>query len=110
MTENMGVRLARYRAVESWLEWQISQVRAAISRLESEETATSARRPPLPVPDWKLEIHRTGYGAQPFRVHAGSCPDGQGRAVERAEALRLLGEGVESCPYCRPDAALRVLE
>ncbi|MCX4784622.1 DUF6233 domain-containing protein [Streptomyces sp. NBC_01264] len=110
MNENVGVRLARYRAVESWLDWQISQVREVIGRLESEEAATAARRPALPVPDWKLEIHRTGYGPQPFRVHAGSCPDGQGKPVERAEVLRLLGEGVEACPFCRPDAALGVLE
>lgn len=68
----------------------MSLVRVAISRLESEEDATSARRPALPVHDWKLEIHRTGYGAQPFRVHAGFCSDGQGRAVERTDAIRLL--------------------
>ncbi|MFB7468254.1 DUF6233 domain-containing protein [Streptomyces sp. NPDC056224] len=62
------------------------------------------------MPDWKLEVHRTGYGQQPFRVHAGSCPDGQGKALDRTEARRLLAQGVEACPFCRPDVALGVLE
>jgi hypothetical protein len=52
------------------------------------------------VPAWKLEVHRTGYGPRPFRVHAGRCPDGHGKEITRYEALRLLSDGIEACPFC----------
>ncbi|MFD8984276.1 DUF6233 domain-containing protein [Streptomyces sp. NPDC059564] len=93
-----------------WLEWQHAQTREALARLEQEQAAVTARRPAPPVPDWKLEIHRTGYGPRPFRVHAGHCPDGEGKEITRQQARQALVDGVEECPYCRPKSELRILE
>ncbi|MFD0272238.1 DUF6233 domain-containing protein [Streptomyces sp. NPDC127106] len=108
MNENLAGQIARHRAVVGWLEWQLGQTREALARLEQQEAVATARRPEPRVPDWKLEVHRTGYGPRPFRVHAGHCPDGHGKEITRHEALRLLSDGIEACPFCGPDRELRI--
>ena len=46
----------------------------------------------------------------PWRVHHGHCSMSKGRPCTREDALRLLADGVDPCPYCRPEVELGMLE
>lgn len=70
-------------------------------------TGRNTGRPP---PDWLIEM---GLGGRdPVYVHVGSChmAGKRSRGVERDQALRAVTEGIDSCPHCRPDTELGVLD
>ncbi|MFF1414056.1 DUF6233 domain-containing protein [Streptomyces sp. NPDC058289] len=115
----LEARLEQWRAVRAWLAWQQRQTEQTIRALEAQLAASSPgrstsrqpapRRPvpaPVSVPDWKVESMRTAEGPKPYSVHVGECAMGEGRAISRDEARRLLAEGVEACPFCSPENAL----
>ncbi|MDX3535685.1 DUF6233 domain-containing protein [Streptomyces sp. MB09-01] len=102
---DLEARLESWRAVPAWLGWAgLEQKLAdrAISELEAEMAAETARRPPPPPPDWKLESIRTGSGPKALCVHVGDCAMSGGRRLGREEARRMLAAGVEPCPCSAP--------
>lgn len=104
--------LPRLRALEVWHALWLRRIREAIAKaeLEEERARHQAVRAALPAAGWKVEAQRMLADGRPWRVHHGDCAMGKGRPCPRDEARRLLAEGVEACPYCRPDADLGVLE
>ncbi|WP_327310037.1 DUF6233 domain-containing protein (plasmid) [Streptomyces sp. NBC_01298] len=120
----LEARLESWRAVRAYLAWQQRQAEQAIRDLEAQLAAAARRqhapprpgprRPPppsvaggMPVPpDWKVESMRGRDGPVPMSVHVGACTMGEGRAVSRDEARRLIAEGVEPCPFCSPENSL----
>ncbi|MGW0732507.1 DUF6233 domain-containing protein [Streptomyces sp. NPDC002851] len=80
-------------------------------RREAERLRGKEARPP--VPDWVVEVD-IDIGAQrhPVTVHVGGCPMAGARrhAVDRDQAVRAIGAGVEACSHCRPDTELGLLE
>ncbi|MFJ9080330.1 DUF6233 domain-containing protein [Streptomyces sp. NPDC102278] len=109
---NLEARLEQWRAVRAWLAWQQRQAEQTIRTLEAQLAAASpgrsaARQPaprrpssvPVSVPEWKVESVRTAEGPKPYSVHVGDCTMGEGRAISRDKARRLLAEGVEACPW-----------
>ncbi|WP_256097118.1 DUF6233 domain-containing protein [Streptomyces agglomeratus] len=52
-----------------------------------------------------------GEGRPPMAVHVGACGMAVKRvhAIDRAQALRALTEGIIPCPVCRPDRDLGYL-
>ncbi|MFF3215525.1 DUF6233 domain-containing protein [Streptomyces sp. NPDC002886] len=55
---------------------------------------------------WKVQTRRGRNGPVPISVHVGACTMGQGRAISRDEARRLITEGVEACQFCSPENPL----
>ncbi|MEV5592254.1 DUF6233 domain-containing protein [Streptomyces sp. NPDC052496] len=101
--------LTRLRTLETWLGIQLADVRARIQQVEQQE-----RHRPEPIrpaqPDWLLETARlSGRRGDPLYVHDGACRAGKGKAITREEAMQALVQGVEPCPYCRPDTELGIL-
>ncbi|WP_159393962.1 DUF6233 domain-containing protein [Streptomyces sp. NRRL F-5755] len=45
----------------------------------------------------------------PLYVYDGACRAAKGKAITREEAMQALVQGVEPCPYCRPDTELGIL-
>ncbi|MGR4877938.1 DUF6233 domain-containing protein [Streptomyces sp. LARHCF249] len=101
-------RLNSWRAVQAWLDWQQRQVAQTIAALEAQLAEQEARLPAPEPPDWKAEYIRAGSGPKLLRVHLGVCTMGKGKAIDREQARRMLAEGVEACPFCSPDNALRM--
>ncbi|MFB7918029.1 DUF6233 domain-containing protein [Streptomyces sp. NPDC056061] len=98
--------LESWRAALAWLGWQHRQAEQMVRALETELTATRARRPPPKPPDWKLETARTASGLRGVRVHIGDCSMDDGRTISRGEARRALAERIEPCSYYSPENAL----
>lgn len=90
----------------------LARIREAIAAAEAveERAQQQAVRAALPAAGWKVEAQRMLANGQPWRVHHGDCTMGKGRPCSRDEARRLLAEGTDPCPYCRPDVDLGVLE
>lgn len=103
--------LPRLRTLETWHATWLKLIQAAIAEAEAtqRQAAREAARAALPAAGWKIEVQRMLADGAPWRVHRGDCTMGKGRPCTREEARRLLADGVESCPYCRPDTALGVL-
>lgn len=104
--------LPRLRVLETWLLMTLERVRQQITVAEQVAALDAARRPALPPPDWELEMN----GArQPSAVHIGGCLPAEGdtprRTLTRDAALRALAvDQIPGCPFCRPEAALGVLD
>lgn len=111
MPDSLPPDLLRLRALETWHAMWLGRIREAIAAAEAveERAARGAARRALPAAGWKVEAQRMMADGAPWRVHHGDCAMGKGRACSRDEARRLLAEGVDPCPYCRPDAGLGVL-
>lgn len=102
--------IPRLRILETWLLVSLERVRQQIAAVEQVEAMESARRAPAPPPPWSLEVDRA---RQPTAVHVGDCTMGgeRGRPLTRDAALRALAvDQVPPCEFCRPDAALGVLD
>lgn len=103
--------LPRLRTLETWLLMTLERVRQQITVAEQVEAMDAARRVPPPPPAWALEVNAA---RQPSAVHVGDCAVGAAgmwRPLTRDAALRAIAvEGVTPCPFCRPDAALGVLD
>jgi hypothetical protein len=104
--------LPRLRTLETFFALGLDEVRKAIAAKERQEAEAAARRTPPPSPDWALSYLRTGHTTRPDAVHVGGCGMAGKRTkpLTREQALCALTEGVEACPYCRPDSELGVLE
>lgn len=101
--------LLRLRTLETWTALQLDRIREAIREAEIVEAAERRLRDavPPPVPDWEAEVSAMGS-----TVHVGGCAlhGGRVKAVGIDQARRLLVEGAEACPACRPDTALGLLD
>ncbi|MFI7396393.1 DUF6233 domain-containing protein [Streptomyces tendae] len=76
-------------------------------RREAERRRGIERKPPEP--DWLLE-QGLNPSSPPVYVHVGDCwnTGTRSKGIEREQARRALADGVEACPHCRPDSALRM--
>lgn len=104
-------RLDQLHFLRRYLLQELARVDGWIKQ-EEERAAAIARRTPLPVPDWVLSYPRAGSTTRPDAVHVGDCGMAGKRTkpISRDQALRALSEGVEPCPFCRPDSELGVLD
>ncbi|MEU8673120.1 DUF6233 domain-containing protein [Streptomyces sp. NPDC048560] len=113
MSENF-TRLDRLRIVREWQAYQLGRTDRTIAELEEQQAAAAraARVLPPPAPGWKLSMLRTGGRAHADAVHTDDCgmSGKQTQPMTREQALRALTEdGIEACPFCRPDRDLGVL-
>ena len=105
----VGERLAKLRALEEWLDWQLNNTRQKISALEAQadrERRQAARA--RAEARWKLEPARDRRTV----LHRGGCGIWKGETgfLEREEVLLALEDDslhVEMCGVCNPVAGLR---
>nr|WP_079083130.1 DUF6233 domain-containing protein [Streptomyces antibioticus] len=81
---------------------------AAAKQLAGEEEQNRGARPAPP--EWVVELG-IGAGRPPVQVHAGDCyaVGKRRRPAGRAEARRVLAEGLPGCTHCQPDTRLGIL-
>lgn len=102
-------RLAKLRALEEWLDWQLNSTRAKIRTVEAEvERDKRAAARAHAEQRWKLEPARDRRTV----LHRGGCGiwKGQHGLLERHEALLALEDEtlvVEMCGVCNPGPGLR---
>ena len=102
-------RLAKLRALEEWLDWQLGNTRARIRTLEAEMDRTRAQeRRAWAEARWKLEPARDRRTV----LHRGGCGIWKGEAgfLERGEVLEALADetlAVEMCGVCNPEPGLK---
>ncbi|MFE2140165.1 DUF6233 domain-containing protein [Streptomyces sp. NPDC059456] len=104
--------LPRLRTLEKWLAMSLDRVRQQIAAEEQRVAELAARQSLPPPPDWELQTDLSG---RPMQVHTDGCRmGGKGfrmKPLTREGALRAVGvDQVPTCPYCRPDVALGVLD
>ncbi|MFD8774534.1 DUF6233 domain-containing protein [Streptomyces sp. NPDC059916] len=111
MSDNSVPRLDMLRFARRIAVQQVEQIDRWIAteeRREAERRHGEQARPPAP--DWLIEM---GLGGRdPVYVHVGGChmAGKRSRGVERDQALRAVTEGIDSCPHCRPDTELGILD
>jgi hypothetical protein len=96
-------RLARYRAVEAWLEWQLAQTRRTIADLEQQAQQAPAR--------YVIERKIRENHPQGAIVHLADCtmPERATRPVDADDARQGLtrdGQFFHACEFCSPDKTL----
>ena len=102
-------RLAKLRALEEWLDWQLNTTRAKIRTTEAEvEREKRAAARAYAEMRWKLEPARDRRTV----LHRGGCGIWKGEAgyLERGEVLLALQDDtltVEMCGVCNPEPGLR---
>lgn len=102
-------RLAKLRALEEWLDWQLNSTRAKIRIVVAEverEKRTAARA--WAEQRWKLEPARNKRTV----LHRGGCGIWKGEQgyLERHEVMLALEDDtftVEMCQVCNPESGLR---
>ncbi|GGX40862.1 DUF6233 domain-containing protein [Streptomyces chryseus] len=102
-------RVGLLRFLERVQLQQLDQTRRWPHAEEQRQAELAARRPPPP-PDWVIQLG-IGEGSPPMAMHVGGCGLGGGRtrAIDRAQALRALADGITPCPVCKPDRDLGYL-
>jgi hypothetical protein len=102
-------RLAKLRALEEWLDYQLRTTRARIRTVEAEvERERKAAARAWQEQRWKLEPARDRRTV----LHRGGCGIWKGETgfLERAEVLLALEDDslhVEMCGVCNPEPGLR---
>lgn len=102
-------RLAKLRALEEWLDWQLNSTRQKIRTLEAEaEREHRQAQRAWAEARWKLEPARDGRTV----LHRGGCGIWKGETgfLERGEVLLALEDDaltVEMCGVCNPENGLR---
>lgn len=106
-----GERLAKLRALEEWLAWQLADTRRKIRQVEADadrdrKQAERAWREAR----WKLEPVRGEHRRSV--LHRGGCGiwKGEHGFLDRQETLLALGDeslAVEMCGVCNPEPGLR---
>lgn len=102
-------RLAKLRALEEWLDWQLGNTRARIRTLEAEmDRERKQAQRAWAEARWKLEPARDRRSV----LHRGGCGiwKGEHGYLERHEVLEALADEtlvVEMCGVCRPETGLR---
>lgn len=103
-------RLAKLKALEEWLAWQLNATRAKIRTVEAEvERDKRAAARAYAEMRWKVEPTREGRRTV---LHRGGCSIWQGEVgyLEREEALLALQDDtitVDMCAVCNPEPGLR---
>jgi hypothetical protein len=97
-------RLAKLRAVEEWLDWQLRQTRQRIEQVEQQARAITG---------YITEQERKAGQAVGVTVHAADCPKiSQPVATldaTKAQYALIKDPGFHHpCQHCRPDKALGV--
>jgi hypothetical protein len=95
-------RLAKLRAVEQWLEWQLQDTRRKITAVEQQVRA---------VDGYVTEQERHAGRAVGVTIHAADCPRLQHPAASLTATkaqYALLKDAAfnHPCEHCRPDVAL----
>ncbi|MGV9278107.1 DUF6233 domain-containing protein [Streptomyces griseosporeus] len=102
-------RLAKLRALEEWLDWQLNSTRARIRTTEAEvERLKRAEARAYAEQRWKVEPARSGQTV----LHRGGCGVWKQEAgyLERREVFLLLEDDtltVKMCDVCQPETGLR---
>ncbi len=102
-------RLAKLRALEEWLDWQLNSTRQKIRTVEAEvERGKRQAQRAWAEARWKLEPARDRRTV----LHRGGCGiwKGQTGFLERSEVLLALEDDslvVEMCGVCNPESGLR---
>jgi hypothetical protein len=104
--------LGRLRVLETFLVAILARVRERIRHLEQQAVIHEKIERQKPPPDWTLEISINGR--TPNAVHVGGCGMGgnqvRTKVISRQDAIHALADGIDACPFCRPDAELGILE
>ncbi|WP_329474297.1 DUF6233 domain-containing protein (plasmid) [Streptomyces sp. NBC_01723] len=101
-------RLAKLRALEEWLAWQLNNTRAKIRTVEAEvEQAKRQAQRAWAEARWKLEPARDRRSV----LHRGGCGiwKGEHGYLERREVAEALADEtlvVEMCGVCNPKSGL----
>lgn len=99
-------RLAKLRAVEAWLDWQLRETRRRIEQAEQQVQATGG---------YVTEAERKAGRAVGVTIHAADCRK-IGQAVTQLDAseaqLALVKDPSfnHACASCRPDVALGIVK
>ena len=102
-------RLAKLRALEEWLDWQLNTTRAKIRTVEAQmEQEKKAAARAFAEQRWKLEPARDRRTV----LHRGGCGiwKKEHGYLEREEVLLALEDesmSVEMCAVCNPEPGLR---
>ena len=102
-------RLAKLKALEEWLDYQLRSTRAKIRTVEAEaERTRKAAARAWAEQRWKLEPARNRRTV----LHRGGCGIWKGETgfVTHEEALLALEDeslAVEMCTVCNPESGLR---
>lgn len=102
-------RLAKLRALEEWLDWQLNTTRSKIRTVEAQiEQEKRAAERAYAEQRWKLEPSREGRTV----LHRGGCGiwKKEHGYLERGEALLALEDEVLTvvmCGVCNPEPGLR---
>ncbi|MER6784370.1 DUF6233 domain-containing protein [Streptomyces sp. NPDC000658] len=112
MFDDLPPDLERLHTLRVWHAMWLARIDAkiaAVRQRQKEIERGRARRPPPP--EWTVELGM-GAGRPPVQVHAGDCHAAgkRRRAVDQAEARRLLADGLRACTHCRPDTRLNVID
>ena len=103
-------RLAKLRALEEWLAWQLNDTRRKIRAVEAEAERDRRRRErAFAEQRWKLEPSRNGD--RRVILHRGGCSlwKKERGFLERGEVLLALEDELlelEMCGVCRPETGL----
>jgi hypothetical protein len=104
-----GERLAKLRALEEWLDWQLNSTRQKIRTLEAQEERERRQAARAwAEARWKVEPAR----GRRTVLHRGGCGIWKGELgfLSREEALLVLEDdslNVEMCGVCNPGNGLR---
>ncbi|MGW2834950.1 DUF6233 domain-containing protein [Streptomyces sp. NPDC001286] len=112
MFDDLPSDLERLRTLRTWHVLWVQRIDAKIHALLRRQAETEyGRRHRPPPPDWVVEVG-IGTGRPPIQLHVGDCYmlGSRRRPVDRAEARRLLADGLRACTHCRPDNRLEVLD
>ena len=99
-------RLAKLRAVETWLEWQLRDTRRRIEQVAAEARA---------VDGYITEAEHRAGKAVGVTIHAADCtrigqPAARLDATEAQYALVKDDDFHHPCQHCRPDVALGIVK
>ena len=103
-------RLAKLRALEEWLAWQLNSTRQKIRTVEAQvEQERHARQRAYAEQHWKLEPRR---GTRETVLHRGGCGQWKRQMgyLSREEVMLALEDDeikVEMCQVCRPETGLQ---
>ncbi|MDT0479611.1 DUF6233 domain-containing protein [Streptomyces doebereineriae] len=112
MFDDLPPDLERLRTLRVWHALWLNRIDRKIALLERREAEAEHGRKNRPrPPEWVVEVG-IGTSKPPVQVHAGTCHmiGSRRRPVSRAEARRLLADGLRACTHCQPDTQLHIID